>query len=138
VRETIEQTLVCTHTVSNVETLLKPLWENFIRSANHQDIYGCIQSVNSDRGVIVEDIRKMTSQYQTLTRVIQYRGPSGVSTKTGYAGPRGGVDTTDEGVVEKFSKEREMPSGETGVQDEDLGGVLKVHVLVHGHVRVGS
>ena len=41
------------------------------------------------------------------------------------------------GVVE-FSKGKEMPSGEVGEQDEDLGGVPKMHVLTHGRDRVGS
>ena len=45
------------------------------------------------------------------------------------------------GDVAEFSKGKEMPSGEAGeagVQDEDLGGVLKVYVLSHGRVRAGS
>ena len=41
------------------------------------------------------------------------------------------------GVVE-FSKGRGKTSGEAGVQDEDLDGMLKVYVLSHGRVREGS
>ena len=51
---------------------------------------------------------------------------------------RGGVGTRAVGDVVEFSKGREMPSGEAGEQDEDLGGVPKIHVLTHGRVRVGS
>ena len=47
-----------------------------------------------------------------------------------------GVDTV--GDVAEFSKGKEIPSGEAGVQDEDLGGLLKVYVLSHGRARVGS
>ena len=42
------------------------------------------------------------------------------------------------GDVTEFSKGKEMTSGEAGVQDEDLGGVLQVYVLSHGRVRAGS
>ena len=66
------------------------MWENFIRSVNHEDIYGCVHSVNSTCGVMVEDIRKMTSQTQALVSMIQYRGPPGGSVRAGYGGPRGG------------------------------------------------
>ena len=42
------------------------------------------------------------------------------------------------GGMAEFSKGKEMPSGEAGVQDEDLGGVLKVYVLSHGCDRAGA
>ena len=49
---------------------------------------------------------------------------------------REGVVTV--GDVAELSKGKEMSSGESGVQDEDLGGVVKVYVLSHGHARAGS
>ena len=90
VREVIEAAVVCARTVNNAEVLLKPLWENLMKSVNYEDSYGRVHSVNSVCGVIVEDIRKMTSQAQALVSVVQYRGPLGVTTKGGYVGARGG------------------------------------------------
>ena len=90
VRELIEAALECARTVNNAETLLRPMWEHFIRSVNHQDVYGNVHSVNSACGVMVEDIRKMTSQAQALVNMIQYRGPPGMQSRGGYGGGRGG------------------------------------------------
>jgi hypothetical protein len=66
------------------------MWEHFIRSVNHQDVYGCVHSVNSACRFMVEDIRRMTSQAQSLVNMVV----------------EGGLGTRTVGVVEEFSKGR--------------------------------
>ena len=50
---------------------------------------------------------------------------------------RGGLVTRSVGNEADFSKGREIPSRETGEQDEDLGGVINLRMNL-GSTRVGS
>ncbi len=45
--EVIETVVVCARTVNNAEVLLKPMWENLMKSVNYEDTYGCVDIVNS-------------------------------------------------------------------------------------------